>query len=132
MPKIVVNQSILNAARSAIEVLLRFKGVTVTLIPSQGVRIPKPGGGHDFADPIPREPQKFAISKLNNFDGIEFSPNDEGKNQKRAYLLTGRHDAVIAKGDTFSDDEADYTIDTLDQTSGFKTMAGATGWLKQV
>lgn len=132
MPLIVTNPSILNAARTAIEVLLKFKGQQITLLPTQGERIPKPGGGHDFAEPTPRAPQTFALSKLNNFDDIDFSPNDDGKNQKRSYLLTGRHDAEIAKGDTFSDDEADYTVDTLDQTSGFKTMAGVTGWLKQV
>ena len=132
MPLIVTDPSILKAARAAIEVLLRFKGQQITLIPTKGTKIPKPGGGHDFADPIPRAPQTFALSKINNFDAIEYSPNDDGKNQKRSYLLTGRHDAVIAKGDNFSDTEADYVVDTLDQTSGFKTMAGVTGWLKQV
>ena len=130
MPAIVQVPSILAAARSAIEILLRFKGIDVVLYPVKGIPVPKPGGGHDFATPTPRDAQQFALSKTNAFDGIEFSSNDEGMSRKRAYVMTGRYDAEIAIGDTFSDDEADYTVDTVDQTSGFKTQATVTGFLK--
>jgi hypothetical protein len=132
MPKIVQDAGILVAAQAAIEILLKFKGTDIVLTPNKGERVSKPGGGHDYVPPVDRDPQTFALSKTNAFDGIEFSPNDDGKNQKRAYVLTGRFDAVIAKGDTWSDDEADYQVDTLDQTSGFKTQATVTGWLKQL
>jgi len=130
VPAIVQVPSILAAARSAIEILLQFKGIDVVLYPVKGIPISKPGGGHDFADPTPRNSQKFAISKRDAFDGIEFSSNDEGMSRKRAYVMTGRYNAQIAIGDTFSDSEADYTVDTIDQTSGFKTQATATGFLK--
>jgi hypothetical protein len=132
MPKIVQDTGILDAAKAAIEVLLTFKGTNIVLTPTKGTRVAKPGGGHDFVPPADRAPQIFALSKTSAFDGIEFSPNDDGKNQKRAYVLTGRFDAVIAKGDTWEDDEAEYQVDTLDQTSGFKTQATVTGWLKQL
>lgn len=130
MPEIVQDAGILAAARDAIDILLQFKGTTITLIPSEGTKIPKPGGGHDFADPVPREPQLFALSQTGVFDGIEFSPNDDGKNQKRAYVLTGRYDADIQRGDTWEDDEATYEVDTLNNTNGFKSQATVTGWLK--
>src|SRR6478752_4441842 len=128
MPAIVQVPSILAAARSAIEILLQFKGVDVVLYPVKGIPVPKPGGGHDFATPTPRDAQKFAISKTNAFDGVEFSSNDEGMSRKRAYVMTGRYNAEITIGDTFSDDEADYTVNTVDQTSGFKTQATVTGF----
>lgn len=132
MPEIVQDAGILRAARQAIEVLLKFKGIEIVLTPNKGTRVRQPGGGHDFIPPGPRAVQLFALSKTSAFDGIEYSPNDDGKNQKRSYVLTGRHDAAIAKGDTWEDDEAEYQVDTLDQTSGFKTQATVTGWLKQV
>lgn len=130
MPQIVQNAGILNAAKQAIEVMLRLKGIDIELIPVKGSPVAKPGGGHDFVPPVNRDPQKFALSKTSGFDGLEYSPNDEGLNRKRAYVLTGRSDAEIAVGDTFSDDEADYTVDTVDATSGFKTQATVTGFLK--
>lgn len=129
MPAIVQDPRILAAAQRAIDVLLRFKGITIVLSPVKGDPVAKPGGGHDFVPPPPRAPQTFALSKTTGFDGIEFSPNDEGENRKRAYVLTGRFDAEIAVGDQWSDAEADYTVETVDQDNGFKTQATVTGWL---
>lgn len=130
MPQIVQDPGIIAAARQAIEVYLHFKGIEVTLVPIKGNSIAKPGGGRDYIPPTPRAPQTFALVKTNAFDGLEFSPNDDGLSRKRAYLLTGRHDAAIAIGDNWSDYEADYTVDTLDQTSGYKSIATVTGFLK--
>jgi len=129
MPQIVQVPGIISAARQAIEVLLQFKGIDITLVPIKGNSIEKPGGGRDYVAPVPRAPQTFALVKTSGFDGLEFSPNDDGLSRKRAYLLTRRYDAEIAIGDNWSDYEADYTVDTLDQTSGFKTIATVTGYL---
>lgn len=130
MPAITTDPGILAAAREAIAIMLSFKGIPVALLPSKGVKIAKPGGGHDYGDPIPRLAQTFSVAKTNAFDGIEFSPNDEGEARKRAYILTGMWNAEIAIGDTWEDDEAEYKVDTVDQSSGFKTQAGVTGFLK--
>lgn len=130
MPQAITDPGIISAARDAIVVMLGFKGAPITLVPQKGDPVLKPGGGHDYGDPLPRVTQTFAVSKTAFFDGIEYSPNDEGQNRKRAYVLTGAHDAEIAIGDTWSDDEADYQVDTVDQSSGYKTTAGVTGWLK--
>ena len=130
MPAIVQDPGIIAAARKAIDILLKFKGIAVILVPSKGAPVAKPGGGHDFPPPIARDPQTFAVSKTTALDGIEYSPNDEGKNRKRAYVLTGRWDADVAIGDQWSDAEADYTVDTVDSSSGFKTQATVTGYLK--
>jgi len=130
VPEIVQVPGILAAARQAIEILLQFKGIDVVLTPNKGTPVLKPGGGHDFTPPADRAVQKFSVSKTTAFDGIEYSPNDEGLNRKRAYMLTGRYNAVIAIGDTWSDAEADYTVDTVDASSGFKTQATVTGFLK--
>jgi hypothetical protein len=130
MPAIVQDPRILAAAQKAIDVLLRFKGITIVLTPVKGAPVAKPGGGHDFVPPPPRAPQLLALSKTSGFDGIEFSPSDDGENRKRAYVLTGRWDAEIGIGDQWEDDEAEYTVNTVDQSSGFKTQATVTGWLK--
>lgn len=130
MPAIVQDPGILKAARDAIEVMLSFKGIPVVLTPKKGTPVTKPGGGHDFNPPLPKDPQLLAVAKSNFFDGVEFSPNDEGMNRKREYTVTGRYDADIEIGDTWSDDEADYEVMTVDNSSGFKTIASVTGWLK--
>jgi len=130
MPAIVQDPGILKAARDAIEVMLTFKGIQVTLTPQKGTPIQKPGGGHDFNPPAPRDPQLMSVAKSSFFDGVEFSNNDDGLNRKRAYTVTARHDADIEIGDTWSDDEADYEVMTVDNSSGYKTIATVTGWLK--
>lgn len=117
--------------RGAIGIKLQFQGIPVVLLPEKGDPIRKPSGGHDYGPPVPRQQQVFVVSRTTGFDGIEFSPNDDGKSRKRAYVMTGAYDAEVAIGDTFEDDEAEYTVDTVDNSSGYKTIAGVTGFLKE-
>lgn len=129
MPEIVQDARILAAARKAIDILLKFKGIPIVLTPTKGAPVLKPGGGHDFVPPAPRAPQILALSRIGG-DDIDYSPNDEGANRKREYVMTGRYDAQVTIGDTFEDDEAEYTVNTVDSSSGFKVQATVTGWIK--
>lgn len=131
MPLTTTNAAILSAAKQAIEILLRFKGIDVELVPKNGTVIAKPGGGRDFVPAAPRKPQTIALSKLGN-DDLGTASTDEGQYVRRAYALTGRFDMEIAIGDFWEDDEAEYTVETLDQTNGWKTSAEVIGFVKIV
>lgn len=129
MPQIVVVPGILAAARNAIEILLKFKGVEVVLTPAKGATIQKPSGGDDFTEGVDRAPQLISLSKI-GADVVSDGENDEQRYVIRNYILTGRHDMLIAIGDRWSDSEADYRVDTLDQTNGYKTSADVVGYIK--
>lgn len=129
IPNLTVNPNLLRAARSGLEVLLKFKGVATVLIPAKGDATRKPSGGHDFARAEAREPQFIALSKIGN-DIVEDSTNDQGKARMRMYILTGRWDMDIEINDTFSDDIADYLVETVDKTAGWKTSAEVLAYIK--
>lgn len=129
MPQLTSNPAILAAARKAIEVLLQFKGAEVTLLPKNGTIVAKPSGGRDFVPAEPREPQLVAFSRVGS-ENIGQANTDDGQYVTRAYVLTGRWDMDIAIGDSWSDGEADYTVESVDQTSGIKTSADVIGFVK--
>lgn len=129
MPLVTVDPGILAAAQQAIEVLLQFKGAEIVLTPNEATPVPKPGGGVDFIPPADRDPQLFALSKVGT-DNVQSSQNDEGTTRTRNYVLTGRFDAEIAIGDVWSDDEADYRVETVDATNGYACRATALGFVK--
>ena len=128
MPQITTSTAILNAAKQAIEVLLRFKGIDVTLVPKNGTVLAKPGGGRDFIPAEPREPQKVSLGYV-GAERIDNTNTDGGQYVTRIYALTGRHDMAIAVGDTWTNDEAEFTVESVDQTSGFKTSATVTAFM---
>lgn len=129
---IVQDPSILAAAKSAIEVMLSFKGTPIALVPNKIVKTPKPGGGHDFPNAVAGiaiDAQLFALSKV-GADIVDQSNNDDGRIVLRNYILTARFDAEIDEGDTWEDDEANYVVDTVDSTSGYKTTAAVIAYVK--
>src|ERR1700752_3009636 len=129
MPLIVVDPAILAAAQQAIEVLLQFKGQMIALQPLDSTPIAKPGGGHDFDMVPPRAPQLLALSATSGLT-VGSSTNDDGIVRTRDYVLTGRIDAEIGINDTWSDDEADYRVESGDQDNGYRTTATVIGFLK--
>lgn len=129
IPVITSNPGIIKAAKAAIEVLLKFKGIDVTLKPNKSVATAKPSGGHDFTSAGYRATQRIALSKVGN-DIITESTYDQGAARMRNYVLTGRWDMAIAVGDTFNDDRVDYVVETVDDSSGFKTSAEVLGYIK--
>lgn len=131
MPQLTSNAAILSAAKRAIEVLLQFKGSQVILVPKNGTVVAKPSGGRDFVPAAPRAAQTVVISRIGS-ENIGQANTDDGQYVTRAYTLTGRWNMAIAIGDTWSDGEADYTVDSVDQTSGFKTSADVLGFVKIV
>lgn len=128
MPQIVNDPGILAAARSAIEVLLKFKGNPVTLM-RRGPAIPKPGGGHDAGLPSPIATQTFSWVQTGD-DTIGDTADGDTQSVKRIYELTARWDADIEVDDTWEDDEAEYRIQNVNATSGYKTMAEVIGFVK--
>lgn len=128
MPKIVQDQSILDAARGAIEVLLRFKGQQITLS-RKGTPTRKPSGGHDFQAAASVPAQLLALSRVGEDELID-GDNGDTPVVKRQYVLTGRHDASIKPDDTWSDGEANYRVESVDGTSGFKVQATVVGFVK--
>lgn len=128
MPAISSDPGILDAARSAIDVLLEFKGTDVVLN-RKGLPIAKPGGGHDFGNRTPLLAQKFAISQVGD-DIVDDADSGDTKVVKRNYALTGRYDADIVADDTWEDAEAAYRVDNVNSSSGFKVHADVVGFVK--
>lgn|GEM_PF-5601821 len=117
-------------ARNAVAELLRLRGRKIVLTPlSAGVE--KPGGGRDYTPAPPRAAQIFALFKTSDLDGREESQTDEGLSRKSDYKLIGWFDAAIAVGDTWSDDTADYTVESVDRSKSYQTTALVTGYLKE-
>ncbi|QHB37421.1 hypothetical protein SEA_LEOPARD_14 [Mycobacterium phage Leopard] len=128
MPRITTDPGILAAARNAIEILLRFKGVEVAVV-RRGEPIAKPGGGHDRAPSVFLAPQTFAMSQLGDDEAID-GDNGDTPILKRVYALTARHDADLQADDTWEDDEAVYRVDTVNSSNGFKVSATVVGFVK--
>jgi hypothetical protein len=128
MPAITTNQSILKSARNAIEILLKFKGISVVVM-RKGVAIDKPGGGHDFTTPHPLAMQVFSLTQT-GADIMEDGTNGDTPVVRRNYLLTGRYDADLRVDDTWEDGEAEYRVETCSATSGYKTTAEVVGFVK--
>jgi hypothetical protein len=129
MPLIVTDPGILAAAQQAIDVLLQFKGQMIDLQPLDATPIAKPGGGHDFEQVPTRGPQLFALSATSGL-AVGSSTNDDGIVRTRDYTLTGRVDAQVDINDTWSDDEADYRVENVDNDNGYRTTATVIGFLK--
>lgn len=128
MPAIVQNPGILAAARNAIEVLLKFKGQQV-ILKRRGAPIEKPSGGHDYSGvPTSLSPQDFAWSQVG--DDILEDGDGDAPVVKRNYVLTGRYNADIQVDDTWSDAEADYRVESINDSNGFATHANVVGFVK--
>lgn len=123
--------AITNAARQAIEVLLRLRGKDIALIPKTGSYVIKPGGGRDYVANAPRATQVFALTRLDD-DTVEAAPTDEGKARKRSYRLTGRHTAVVRPGDAWEEDGTRYEVETVDDSTGYKVAAQVTAFVKDL
>lgn len=128
MSAITTNQQILKAARGAVETLLKFKGRDF-VVNRKGVSVEKPGGGHDKTMPYPLASQRFSISQEGD-DIIEDGDSGDTPVVKRNYRLTGRYDADLLVDDTFEDAEANYRVESVNATSGFKTDALLVGFVK--
>lgn len=115
--------------RANIAELLRLRGQPITLTPV-GVAVDKPGGGKDYPPATPRIPQTFALFNTKGFDGRENSQTDQGVSRKFAYTLVGAHDAQIAIGDSWDDDVAAYTVESIDRGKPYMVQAVITAYVK--
>lgn len=129
MSQITTNPSILAAAKQAIEVLLQFKGVAVAFVPQKGLTVVKPGGGEDFVAGIARTPQMLSLTQI-GADLVTDASTDEQRYVTRNYVGTGRWNMLVEVGDEWEDLAARYKVETVDQTSGFKTSIEVVGFVK--
>ena len=126
----IVEPGLLEAARQSIEVLLEFKGQSIILTPTTGsATIHSDRGTRSFSAVPPRAAQLFSLNEIGT-DDREQSERDEGLNRKRSLTMTGRYNATVAVGDTFSDASADYVVESVDATSGYKIDCAVTAYLK--
>jgi hypothetical protein len=110
-----MDAGLVKAAQQAIEVLLKLKGVDITLIPGKGTAVEQPGGGYNYGDTTALAPQRFAIRDLQK-GGTGKNPgtSDTGVTVlNRQLTLVGRVDAIAEVGDYWVDDENRYRIDEL-------------------
>lgn len=128
MPAVVQDAGIIRAARSAIDVLLKFKGVSIVLY-RKGTATKFDDGGHDFAQPYPLIAQKFAVTQLGG-DILEDGNDGDTPVVKRNYQLTGKFDADVRIDDTWEDAEADYRVESVNDSSGYRTTATVVGFVK--
>lgn len=127
MPQITSDPGILRAARTAVGLLLKFKGQPIVLS-RKGDPIVKPGGGRDFADRLPMAPQTLVLAQV----GGDIVEDGEGGLQtiKRNYTLTGAHDADVHIGDIWQDAEADYLVKTVNDDNHYKVVCEVVGTIK--
>ena len=128
----ITDVGLLEAGREGIEVLLEVTGQTIVLVPTPNADGKTVRGTRTHAPGVPRAAQLFSLKDSGTFDGRERSNNDEGLSRKRDYTLTGRHNAIVAIGDTWEDSTASYTVGTVDRSSGFKIVCRVTAYLKEV
>jgi len=110
-------------ARAAVDELLRLRGQSITLIPSTGVATEKPGGGKDYSAATVRDPQTFALFR-------EDEQPPQGQARVFHYRLVGHFDAQITLGDTWEDDVATYTVQSIDRSKPYQISAMVDGYLK--
>lgn len=117
-------------ARAAVAELLELRGQPITLIPAAGVATETPSGGFDYSPSGARDPQVFAKFNTKAADGSEDSQTDRGQNRKFQFRMIGAYDATIALGDSWEDDVASYTVETVDLTQPYQVSAIVTAVLK--
>lgn len=117
-------------ARAAVTELLQLRGQSIVLTPV-GAAVTKPGGGNDYVAGTPRTAQTFALFKTSNFDGREDAQTDQGQSRKFDYKLIGQWNAMVQVGDTWQDDTAEYTVESVDRSKSYQVTALVTGYLKE-
>lgn len=121
-----MKSSVLNALRKGTDTVLKLFGTEIVLIPH--ARTKKPGGVYDW-DPQPaRPPQIFNIepnaSTLSGITGAGGGvTNIEGAAAHTwAYSLTGRHDAAIEIGDTWTKDGTAYRVVSIQPSNLYERV----------
>lgn len=128
MPAISSDPGIMAAAKTAIDVLLSFKGFPI-VIERLGAPIPKPGGGHDAGAKVALPPQTFVLTQ-NGPEIVEDGTNGDTQVVRRQYYITGLFDADLQIDDTWSDDLADYRVQSVDNETGYKTTGDVVAFVK--
>lgn len=117
-------------ARAAVADLLALRGQPIALIPATGTATETATGGYDYSPDAARDPQVFAKFNTKAMDGSEDSQTDRGTNRKFQFRMIGAYDATIALGDSWEDDVATYTVETVDATQPYQVTAIVTAFLK--
>lgn len=119
--------SLIRALRKGTEVVLKQFGTELTLIPHQ--RTKKPGGVYDWEPQPARPPQIFNIepnaSTLSGITGAGggVTATEGATAHNWSYSLTGRYDAQIEIGDTWTKDGTDYRVVSLQPYNDYEKVA---------
>lgn len=123
-----MDAGIVEAGKSAIDVLLNLKGVDLVLTPAKGSKIEQPGGGFKYADGAALPSQRFSLSDRTG----QSSAKTEGTTDTgvtvltRQLVMTGRFDAQASIGSTWSDGTNLYRVDELIVDNEYKRQWLAT------
>lgn len=119
--------------------LLALRGKPITLVPASGVATEAAGGGFDYAPAAPRASQIFVLFQVSSpetgrlgkgFDSTSTSSTDKGTVRRFAYNMIGAAGSVVELGDSWEDDVATYTVDSVDYTVPYVVGATVTAFLK--
>jgi hypothetical protein len=88
---------------------------TVVVMPARGAKIVKPGGGYDWADAVPRDPQTVKlIARTGDGDGkVRNDTTYSEEIQRFSYIMVTMPDATFARGDYWWDGQTKYTVEAL-------------------
>jgi hypothetical protein len=97
--------------------------VNITL--QRQVAVDKPGGGQDFTT-IGIPSQVFRLINQTIGDGIQDSPNDDGRSRRDEYIIVGSWDADIQPNDTWTDNVGQWKVNGLLPNMGYESRASVT------
>ncbi len=105
---------------------------TITLIPR--VKTIKPGGGSDYSNGTPRNPQQFKmIFQSGDSTGVVVS--DSGEVKKYDFIILGKHDAQIEIGDIWYEGSGEnrhkYIVVGFTPFNNYEIKAGVTSFGKR-
>lgn len=112
------------ALRKATDLIIKVNPRSVTLTPHS--RVDKGGGLYDVEEQRPRATQTFSIEPAapGSVDVSSEVASLGGANAPRwAYVLIGRHDAVVEVGDTWQEGETLYRVVSLSPKNDYEKRA---------
>lgn len=115
--------------RQLIADMLALRGQQIVLTPI--VATGMPGGGKDYGPGTARAAQTFVVTNLGDADAREGAQADRGLVRKLRFQLVGVYNSAIEIGDTWDDDAASYTVESIDRTNPFNVVALVVGFLKE-
>lgn len=94
---------------------------TISLIPSRGTSVEKPGGGYDYMPGTVRAEQEFKVISQSASDGI--AESDGAQARSFDFIIVGQYDAAIEIGDRWTDGNNWYEVMGILPENGYERKA---------